>query len=243
MKIRLDELVVKNNLAKDIKEARAVIMSGKILVDNVVEDKIGTRFKENVQIRIKSKKLPYVSRGGLKLETAFEEFDIDVKNKKCMDVGASTGGFTHLLLTKGAKSVYAVDVGFGILDWKIRENARVVVMEKTNIRNVYPTDDLKELDFICVDVSFISLKTIMKNLYELLKSKGQVVLLIKPQFEAKREQVGEGGIVTDSMVHKEVIFEVDKCARGLGFVQKGITKAKISGAKGNIEFLAFYEKD
>lgn len=242
MNIRLDELVLERGLASNLKEAQAIIMSGKVLVKDVVEDKVGTKFDSKISIRVKEKKTPFVSRGGVKLEGAFCSFDISVKNLVCMDVGASTGGFTHLLLLNGAKRVYSVDVGQGLLDWRLRNDERVVVMEKTNIRKVVPKGDMRELDFICVDVSFISLKLILVNLYDLLKKGGRLVTLIKPQFEAKKEEVGSGGIVRDSKVHEKVVSEILEFAENIGFTNLGVEPSKLRGTKGNLEFLAYFER-
>ena len=242
MKKRLDELVVEKNIAKNIDEARAFIMSGKILVENVCEDKIGTKIDENKNIRLRvSKKTDFVSRGGLKLEKALDTYNINITEKKCMDIGCSTGGFTDLLLRRGARKVYAVDVGVGVLDWKLRNDNRVVVMEKTNIRNIEILGDVREFDFICVDVSFISLKLIIDNICKLLRNGGEVVLLIKPQFEAKKDEVDEGGIVKSDEVRDFVVNDINKFCIDKGLKNIGITKSPITGAKGNIEFLAYYK--
>lgn len=241
MKKRLDELVLELGLANEISEARALIMSGKILVDDVCEDKPGMKFSEDKNIRLRtSKKTNFVSRGGLKLQKAIDTFSIDVKGYKCMDIGCSTGGFTDLLLKRGAKKVYSVDVGSGQLDWKLRNDERVVVMEKTNIRNVQIDEDLSNFDFICVDVSFISIKIILDKIKELLKEGGELVLLIKPQFEARREDVESGGIVRNQKVHDYVKNEINTECENRGLKNFGIVESPITGAKGNIEFLGYY---
>lgn len=243
MKERLDKLVVSRNICSDIKTAQAIIMSGKVLVDDVPEDKIGTLVDTKSNIRLKnSKKTKYVSRGGLKLEKAIEEFNINVNNKICMDVGCSTGGFTNVLLNKSAKKVFAVDVGVAQLAWSLRTDSRVVVMEKTNIKNIEITSELLNIDFICVDVSFISVTTFTDVLYKLLNTDGELVILIKPQFEADRVDVGVGGIIRDKEVHKNVVDKIISDFSKNGFQNIGIIDSPILGAKGNKEFLAYFKK-
>lgn len=243
MKERLDKLVVSRNICSDIKMAQAIIMSGKVLVDEVPEDKVGTLVDTKSNIRLKnSKKTKYVSRGGLKLEKAIEYFGIDVGDKICMDVGCSTGGFTNVLLNRFAKKVFAVDVGVAQLDWSLRTDSRVVVMEKTNIKNVKITSDISNIDFICVDVSFISVTTFVDVLYSLLNIDGELVILIKPQFEADRADVGDGGIIRDEEVHKNVIDKIIRNFSKEGFHNIGIIDSPILGAKGNKEFLAYFKK-
>lgn len=243
MKERLDKLVVSRNICSDIKTAQAIIMSGKVLVDDVPEDKIGTLVDTKSNIRLKnSKKTKYVSRGGLKLEKAIEEFNINVNNKICMDVGCSTGGFTNVLLNKFAKKVFAVDVGVAQLAWSLRTDSRVVVMEKTNIKNIEITSELSNIAFICVDVSFISVTTFTDVLYKLLNTDGELVILIKPQFEADRVDVGVGGIIRDKEVHKNVVDKIISDFSKNGFQNIGIIDSPILGAKGNKEFLAYFKK-
>ena len=205
MKDRLDILLVKRGLAESREKAKAVIMSGIVYVDGQKEDKAGQTFSENVNIEVRGNTLKYVSRGGLKLEKAMECFDVNVKNKICMDIGASSGGFTDCMLQNGAIKVYAVDVGHGQLAWKLRNDERVTVMEKTNIRYVKPEDIGEEIDFASIDVSFISLSKVLPAAYNLLKENGEIVALIKPQFEAGREKVGKKGVVREKSTHIEVI--------------------------------------
>lgn len=240
LKKRLDQLLVEKGLFPSRTRAQAAIMAGSVFVNGQKADKAGHAFSSDAAINIKGESLPYVSRGGLKLEAALKQFKIDVKGKTAIDIGASTGGFTDCLLQHGAEKVYAVDVGYGQLDYKLRKDPRVVVIERTNARNL----TLKELGLttsnisLCViDVSFISLTKILPAVYNLLADKAEVIALIKPQFEAKREQVGKGGIVKDPKVHEEVIEKVSRFARELGFQVKGLIKSPIEGADGNVEFL------
>ena len=205
MKDRLDILLVKRGLAESREKAKAVIMSGIVYVDGQKEDKAGQTFSENVNIEVRGNTLKYVSRGGLKLEKAMECFDVNVENKICMDIGASSGGFTDCMLQNGAIKVYAVDVGHGQLAWKLRNDERVTVMEKTNIRYVKPEDIGEKIDFASIDVSFISLSKVLPAAYNLLKENGEIVALIKPQFEAGREKVGKKGVVREKSTHIEVI--------------------------------------
>ena len=208
MKERLDVLLVKRNLASSREKAKAIIMSGNVFVDGQREDKAGTSFPEEVQIEVRGHALPYVSRGGLKLEKAMKNFDVSMEGKVCTDVGSSTGGFTDCMLQNGAVKVFAIDVGHGQLDWKLRQDERVVCMEKTNIRYVTPEDIEEPVDFSSIDVSFISLTKVLLPVRNLLSQDGQIVCLIKPQFEAGREKVGKKGVVRDPAVHKEVIEKV-----------------------------------
>ena len=206
MKERLDVLLVKKNLAPSREKAKAVIMAGSVYVDGQKEDKAGSMFPETVKIEVRGHVLPYVSRGGLKLEKAMTRFDLELSDKVCMDVGSSTGGFTDCMLQNGARKVYAVDVGHGQLDWKLRNDSRVVCMEKTNIRYVTPEDLAEPVQFVSIDVSFISLTKVLGPVRELMEEGAQAVCLIKPQFEAGREKVGKKGVVRDPAVHREVIF-------------------------------------
>ena len=208
MKERLDILLVKRNLAPSREKAKAVIMSGIVYVDGQKEDKAGSVFEETVQIEVRGNTLPYVSRGGLKLEKAFAVFPIQVKDFTCIDIGASTGGFTDCMLQNGAVKVYSVDVGHGQLAWKLRNDPRVVCMEKTNFRYVVRDDIGEDLDFASCDVSFISLTKILEPAYLLLKQNAAMVCLIKPQFEAGREKVGKKGVVREPEIHEEVMSKV-----------------------------------
>ena len=242
MKERLDVLLVKRNLAASREKAKAIIMSGNVYVDGQKEDKAGTMFKEGVQIEVKGNTLKYVSRGGLKLEKAMSHFDISLEGKICMDVGSSTGGFTDCMLQNGAVKVYAVDVGHGQLDWKLRQDERVVCMEKTNIRYVEPKDIEERAEFSSIDVSFISLTKVLLPVRNLLTENGQIVCLIKPQFEAGREKVGKKGVVRDSKVHEEVICKVLAYAREISFEPLHLEFSPIKGPEGNIEYLLHLQK-
>ena len=242
MKERLDVLLVKRGLAVSREKAKAVIMAGSVYVDNQKEDKAGTMFPDTVQIEVRGNTLKYVSRGGLKLEKAMTHFGLSLEGCICMDVGSSTGGFTDCMLQNGAVKVYAIDVGHGQLDWKLRNDPRVVCMEKTNIRYVTPEDIDEKADFSSIDVSFISLTKVLPPVYELLKDQGQVVCLIKPQFEAGREKVGTKGVVRDSAVHREVIEKVTDFASKTGFALLNLEYSPIKGPEGNIEYLLHLQK-
>lgn len=242
MKERLDVLLVKRNLAESREKAKAIIMAGSVFVDGQREDKAGSSFQEDVQIEVKGHTLPYVSRGGLKLEKALAEFDVTVEGKVCTDVGSSTGGFTDCMLQNGAVKVYAIDVGHGQLDWKLRNDERVVCMEKTNIRYVVPEDLQEPADFSSIDVSFISLTKVLLPVYHLLKDDGEVVCLIKPQFEAGREKVGKKGVVRDPAVHEEVIDKVIAYAKSIGYAVRHLEFSPIKGPEGNIEYLLHIQK-
>lgn len=237
MKERLDVLLVKKGLAPSREKAKTMIMEGNVFVNNQREDKAGTNIPEDAVIEIKGNTLKYVSRGGLKLEKAMTHFGISLENKICMDIGASTGGFTDCMLQNGAKKVYAVDVGYGQFAWKLRTDERVVCMEKTNIRYVTPEDIADVLDFASVDVSFISLAKVLPAAKELLRDEGEMVCLIKPQFEAGREKVGKKGVVRDPAVHREVIEKVITEAIELGFSILHLEYSPIKGPEGNIEYL------
>lgn len=242
MKERLDVLLVKRNLAASREKAKAIIMSGIVYVDGQKEDKAGTTFPEEAMIEVRGHTLPYVSRGGLKLEKAIKNFDVNVEGKVCTDVGSSTGGFTDCMLQNGAVKVFAIDVGRGQLDWKLRQDPRVVCMEKTNIRYVTPEDIDDALDFASVDVSFISLTKILEPTRNLLKDGGQMVCLIKPQFEAGREKVGKKGVVRDKAVHLEVVERIVTFALEHGFSVHHLSYSPIKGPEGNIEYLVHIEK-
>lgn len=244
MKERLDILLVRGGYAPSREKAKTIIMSGNVFVDGQREDKAGTAFDpDKVQIIVKGKALKYVSRGGLKLEKAVHEFGLMLEEKICMDIGASTGGFTDCMLQNGARRVYAVDAGHGQLDWKLRNDERVVCMEKTNFRYVRPEDIPERLDFASVDVSFISLTKILLPARALLKADGEMVCLIKPQFEAGREKVGRKGVVRDQSVHEEVIRRIMDFADYLGFDILHLDYSPIKGPEGNIEYLLHIQKN
>ncbi len=242
MKERLDVLLVKKGLAPSREKAKTMIMEGNVFVGHNREDKPGSTFPEDCEIEIHGNTLKYVSRGGLKLEKAMSRFDISLEGKICMDIGASTGGFTDCMLQNGAAKVYAVDVGYGQFAWKLRQDPRVVCMEKTNIRYVTPADIADLLDFASVDVSFISLTKVLGPARELLCSGGQMVCLIKPQFEAGRDKVGKKGVVRDKAVHEEVITTVITFALENGFSVHNLEYSPIKGPEGNIEYLVHLEK-
>lgn len=223
-------------------KAKALIMAGEVYVNGQREDKAGTMVAEDAQIEIRGKKLPFVSRGGLKLQKAFETFDIAVQDKICADAGASTGGFTDCMLQHGARKVYAIDVGYGQLDWKLRNDARVVCMEKTNVRYITPELFAERIGFASADLSFISLTKVLPAIYDCLADEAQAVVLVKPQFEAGREQVGKKGVVRDPAVHEQVISTVAECAEEIGFHVCGLTYSPIRGPEGNIEYLLWLIK-
>ena len=241
-KERLDTLLVEKGLFQSREKARSSIMAGVITVNGNREDKPGARFDDNCNIEIKQNINPYVSRGGLKLEKAMSVFGIDLRDKTAMDVGASTGGFTDCMLKNGAAKVFAVDVGYGQLAWELRNDERVVNMERTNIRYVKPENISAQLDFASIDVSFISLKKVLPVVYELLNINGEVLCLIKPQFEAGREKVGKHGVVKDINVHREVVEGIIGFSQMIGFSVKGLTYSPIKGPEGNIEYLLHLSK-
>lgn len=242
MKQRLDLLMMERNMAPSREKAKALIMAGVVFVDGQREDKAGTMIPDTAEIIVKDNSLKYVSRGGLKLEKSINEFNVDVNGKICMDVGSSTGGFTDCMLQNGAVKVYAIDVGRGQLDWKLRNDERVVSMEKTNIRYVLPEhlDDVPE--FSSIDVSFISLSKVLPVVHTLLSEDGKVVALVKPQFEAGREQVGKKGIVREPKIHLEVIHKVIGFAIENGFYVMNLTFSPVRGMEGNIEYLIYLRK-
>lgn len=242
MKERLDVLLVKRNLAESREKAKAIIMSGNVFVEGQREDKAGSTFSEEVHIEVKGSKLPYVSRGGLKLEKAIANFDVELQDKVCTDVGSSTGGFTDCMLQNGARKVFAIDVGTNQLAWKLRQDERVVCMEKTNIRYVTPEDLGEAIDFSSIDVSFISLTKVLLPIRNYLKDNGQIVALIKPQFEAGREKVGKKGVVREKSTHYEVIEMVLSYAVSIGFQVLDLDFSPIKGPEGNIEYLAHLQK-
>lgn len=244
-KERLDILLIQRGMATSRERARAVIMAGEVFVNGQREDKPGTAFDENKieTLEIRGEQLPYVSRGGLKLAKAVQDFGLTLSGKVCMDIGASTGGFTDCMLQNGALKVYSVDVGHGQLDWKLRSDERVVCMEKTNFRYMVRDDIADDLDFASVDVSFISLTKILIPARKLLKAQGQMVCLIKPQFEAGREKVGKKGVVRDAHVHEEVVKKIFDFADLVGFKILNLDYSPIRGPEGNIEYLIYLEKD
>ena len=237
-KKRLDVLLVEQGHADTRSKAQAIIMSGLVYVDGQKADKPGMSFEETLPIEVRSGGCPYVSRGGLKLEKALRDFGVDPTGYVCSDSGASTGGFTDCLLQKGAKRVFAIDVGYGQLDWKIRSDPRVVVMERTNVRYVTPEQLGEPLDLSVVDVSFISLKIVLPVIKTFLKETGQVLCLIKPQFEAGKEKVGKKGVVREPETHREVLDNFVQLANSLDFRILGLTFSPVKGPEGNIEFLA-----
>lgn len=242
-KQRLDILLVEKGIITSRERAKACIMAGKVFVNGQRIDKAGEKVSVEADIEYKGKALPYVSRGGLKLEKAMKSFPITLEGKVCMDIGASTGGFTDCMLQNGAKKIFSVDVGYGQFAWKLRIDERVVCMERTNIRYVTLEDIGEPLDFASIDVSFISLKKIMPATVGLLKDSGEVVALIKPQFEAGREQVGKKGVVRDIEVHKEVVFGIVDYLIKSELVVLGVGYSPIKGPEGNREYLVYFTKD
>lgn len=242
-KIRLDVFLVNKGLVQSRERARALIMAGQVYIDNQKCDKAGMQIDEDCTgVEIRGEQLKYVSRGGLKLEKAMQEFPISLDGKVTMDIGASTGGFTDCMLQNGARKVFAVDVGYGQFAWKLRQDERVVNMERTNIRYVTREQIGEPIDFASIDVSFISLKLVLPVAYELLGDEGSVAALIKPQFEAGRSQVGKKGVVKDINVHFEVIKNTLDFARSINFYPAGLSFSPIKGPEGNIEYLAYLKK-
>ena len=243
MKERLDVLLVQRGHAASREKAKAVIMAGCVYVNGQKEDKAGSMFDCAAEIEVRGNTLRYVSRGGLKLEKAMKNFGVELEGKVCMDVGASTGGFTDCMLQNGAVKVYSVDVGHGQLDWKLRNDERVVCMEKTNIRYVTPEEIPDKIQFVSIDVSFISLTKVLGPVKALMEPDGQVVCLIKPQFEAGREKVGKKGVVRERSVHLEVIRMVAAFAGSIGFEALHLEFSPIKGPEGNIEYLLHLRND
>lgn len=241
-KERLDVLLVNRGMVESREKAKAIIMTGNVFVNEQREDKAGQKFPVDVYIEIRGKKLKFVSRGGYKIEKALQVFPIDLTDLTCMDVGASTGGFTDCMLQNGAKFVYSIDVGTNQLAWKLRQDERVRSMEKTNIRYVTAEDVGELVDFVSIDVAFISLTKVLEPIWHLMKNEARMVCLIKPQFEAGREKVGKKGVVRDLAVHKEVMEQVITYAKSLGFLIKGLDFSPIRGPEGNIEYLLYIQK-
>jgi len=239
MKTRLDQLVLLHGLAPTLQKAQALIAAGQVLVNDQPADKIGSLFAKDSRIRLREKTCPYVSRGGIKLAAGLDHFQLNPAGFVCADIGASTGGFTDCLLQRGAAKVYAIDVGYGQLAWKLRQDPRVVVMERTNARNLHPGDLAEPLDLAVIDASFISLKTLLPPLLVFFAKAIRVLALIKPQFEVGRGQLGAGGVVRDSDLHEKVVEEIREFAGGLGLVPVGVSPSPILGPKGNREFLIY----
>src|SRR3990167_8964826 len=237
-KRRLDNLLLERGIVQSRERAKGLILSGDVRVNGNPVNKAGTLIDENAEIEI-TKDIPYVSRGGLKLEKAIKEFNINVKDKVAIDVGASTGGFTDCLIQYGIKKVYAVDVGYGQLAWKLRNDPRVVIIERKNVRYIKPSDIGEPVDIATIDVSFISLKLVLPVVKKLLKENGEIIALIKPQFEVGKSEVGKGGIVREKEKHEKVISEIKSFATDLGIKVLNITKSPITGQKGNVEFLIY----
>lgn len=240
-KERLDVLLVRRNMAESREKAKAYIMAGNVFVDGVREDKAGTSVPEEALLELRGLAMKYVSRGGFKLEKAVAAFGVCLEGAVCMDVGSSTGGFTDCMLQNGARKVFAVDVGTNQLAWKLRTDERVVSMEKTNIRYVTPGDIGEAVDFVSIDVAFISLTKVLEPVKKLMKDNARIVCLIKPQFEAGREKVGKKGVVRERETHLEVIEQVIRYADSLGFLMLGLDYSPIRGPEGNIEYLLYME--
>lgn len=241
MKERLDVLLVKRNLAASREKAKAIIMTGNVFVNGQREDKAGSTFKEDALIEVKGNPMKYVSRGGYKLEKAIDLWQVPLQDKICMDVGSSTGGFTDCMLQNGAQKVYAIDVGTNQLAWKLRQDERVISMEKTNIRYVTREDIADFIDFFSVDVAFISLKKVLEPVKALLTQEGQGVCLVKPQFETGREKVGKKGVVRDPKVHREVLEQIMQYVLSIGFEILELSFSPIKGPEGNIEYLLYIQ--
>ena len=241
-KVRLDVEMVKRGLSPSREKARAEIMAGEVRVNGVRAEKAGQEIPEEAEIVVVGEAIPFVSRGGLKLDKAVKVFSINLEGRVCADIGASTGGFTDVMLQNGASHVYAIDVGYGQLDWKLRNDDRVTVMERTNARNMAPDWFDQKVTFASIDVSFISLKLILPPLYQCLEEEGEVVALIKPQFEAGRNEVGKNGVIRDCSVHARICEEIMRFASNSGYAVKDLSYSPITGPKGNIEFLLYMQK-
>jgi len=242
-KERIDVLLVENGHFETREKAKRAIMAGLVYIDEVKHDKPGEKVLRDANFVIRGNPMKYVSRGGLKLEKAMELYGLELSNKRCMDIGASTGGFTDCMLQNGAKCVYSVDVGYGQLAWKLRNDERVVNMERTNIRYVTLEEIEEPLDFVSIDVSFISLKLVLPVANQLMNDGAHIVFLIKPQFEAGKEHVGKNGVIKDPKIHKRVILDLLSFAQQNGFSYIGLSYSPIKGPKGNREFLAYFKKE
>ncbi len=242
-KERLDTALVGRGLAESRHKARAVILAGAVLVDGARVDKAGTLVNRNAEIALTTSSCPYVGRGGMKLAGALAELGVDVRGLVMLDVGASTGGFTDCLLQAGARSVYALDVGYGQLDWRLRTDERVVVMERTNIRHTQPTDFPQQIDGVVIDVSFISLALVLPVVHRIVREGGFVIALIKPQFEVGKGEVGKGGVVKDAEKHRAVVARVSATAGDIGFSVAGSVPSPLLGPKGNREFFIYLKKE
>ena len=237
LKIRLDRLLVERGLVESRERGHALVLAGQVLVNGQKQNKAGTLVPEDAEVRVLGDALPYVSRGGMKLEAALREFNVDVSRKTALDAGASTGGFTDCLLQHGAAKVYAVDVGYGQLAWKLRQDPRVVTIERVNIRDMSPTLVAEPVDIAVIDVSFISLEKVIPAILKCMKVDSEIIALIKPQFEVGRENVGKGGIVRDEAARNAAVKRVEDFIRSLGLEVKGIIQSPITGQDGNVEFL------
>ena len=242
MKKRADVVLFEKGLVDSREKGKRVIMEGVVYLGTERIDKPGQKIDEEADVIVKKNPIKYVSRGGLKLEKSIEEFGLELDGKICMDIGASTGGFTDCMLSRGAKKVYAVDVGYGQLDWKLRNDDRVVVMERTNIRHVSPDEIEDQIEFISIDVSFISLELVLPVAKSLLKEGGEISALIKPQFEAGKSKVGKKGVIRDEAVHMEVVKRIVDFSSNLNLGVAGLSYSPITGATGNIEFLIYLKK-
>jgi len=242
-KERLDRLLVEKGIVKGREKARALIMRGKVIVEGRLTDKPGTQVSVEAQIQLQNRETSYVSRGGEKLEGALRSFEINPRGMVVMDVGASTGGFTDCVLQKGAQKVYAVDVGYGQLAWKLQKDPRVVNLERRNIRYLLREEVHEETDLILIDTSFISIEKFLPHLLEFLKEGGSIVSLIKPQFEVGKGEVGKGGVVKDKALHQKVIDRISTFSRGLGLKVLGVTESLLAGPKGNREFFIYLKKN
>jgi len=240
-KERLDKVLFEKGLAESREKARALIISGSVMVNGIIVDKAGTQVRHDADLTL-TEKMPYVSRGGLKLAHAIQEFTPSLQDKVAMDIGASTGGFTDCLLQYGVRKVYAVDVGYGQIDLKLRNDSRVVVLEKTNIRYLERDAVHDEIDIATIDVSFISLLKVIPKAMDFLKSQGEIIALIKPQFEAERKQIGKGGVVKDEVVRLEVVENIKSAFGKMGLTVLGTTTSPIKGPKGNVEYLIYLKK-
>ncbi len=239
---RLDKLLVEKGLVQSRERAKAIILAGMVVVEDRVVEKVGTLVERNSQIRVKGRDHSYVSRGGPKLEEALRVFQVDPGGKVAMDIGASTGGFTDCLLQKGAKKVYAVDVGYGQLAWRLRQDPRVVNLERRNIRYVKPEDIGEKVDLVVIDTSFISVEKFLPNVLQMVREGGWIVALLKPQFEVGKGEVGKGGVVRDKRKHEQVLDRVSRFSESIGLKVRGTVESPLLGPKGNREFFIYLER-